>query len=104
GGEVKPAGLGVPADHLVQPGFVDRRLALVQPGDLGGVDVQAGYVVAGVGEAGAGDKADVAGADHGDVHDNVLSRRGPTAVGVKSLPSFRSGRGISVAENRSKWH
>ena len=55
--------------HFGQPGLVDRNLALFEPVDLILVDVDAGDVVAAVGEAGAGDQADVAGADHDDFHD-----------------------------------
>ena len=40
----------------------------VQPLDLLRVDVDADDVIAGIGEAGAGDEADVAGAENGDAH------------------------------------
>ena len=47
---------------------MDRDAALVQDLDLARVDVEAQHVVADFGEAGAGDEADVAGADHRDLH------------------------------------
>jgi hypothetical protein len=47
--------------------FVDRDAALVEDADLGRVEVEAEHVVADVGQAGAGDEADVAGADDCDL-------------------------------------
>ncbi len=41
--------------------------AAIEGGDLGGVDVEAADAVAQVRQAGAGDQANVAGADDGDV-------------------------------------
>ena len=51
---------------LGQAGLVDRDLAALEAGDLVGVDVDAPDLAAELGEAGRGDQADVAGADHGD--------------------------------------
>ena len=42
--------------------------------DLGRVDVEAEHVVADFGQAGAGDQADVAGADDGDFHGFLISQ------------------------------
>ena len=47
-------------DELLEARLVDRDLALLQARDLGRVDVDAQHLVAGIGEAGAGDEADVA--------------------------------------------
>ena len=66
---VQPLGrLTLSRDHLGEARLVDRDLAAVEPVDLGLVDVDAGHVVAAVGEAGAGDQADVAGANDCDFH------------------------------------
>ena len=54
--------------EIVEAGLVDRDLAAAQRGDPLGVDVDAGDVVAEVREPSAGDEADVAGADDGDLH------------------------------------
>ena len=59
GREPQPALLGIAPDELLEPRLVDRDLALLQALDLGGVDVDAQHVVAGIGEAGARDEADV---------------------------------------------
>ena len=55
-------------DQIVEAGLEDRDLAAAQPRDLARVLVDAGDVDAELGEAGAGDQADIAGADHGDAH------------------------------------
>ena len=51
--------VGVAPDELLETGLVDRDFALLQPGYLVRVDVDAQNLVASVGEAGAGDEADV---------------------------------------------
>jgi hypothetical protein len=63
---VPPPGCG---DQRLQAGLVDRQDVLLQAVDLAGVDVGADDVVARLGEAGADDEADVAGADDRDSHD-----------------------------------
>ena len=50
------------------PGSWMGMIALLQAFDLFGVDVDAKHVVARVREAGAGDEADVTGAEYGDSH------------------------------------
>ena len=68
GREREPLGGLVVADHFLEAGLVDRDLAALEPVDLGAVDVDASDVVAAVGEAGAGDQSDVAGANNCDFH------------------------------------
>ena len=63
----------VALDQRVEAGLVDRHAARVQHRDLRGVDVEAQHVVADLGETGAGDEADVPGADHRDLHADVPS-------------------------------
>ena len=75
----QPAGLAVAPHDRLQARLEDRDLARVELLDLVLVEVEAEHVVARVGEAGAGDQADVAGADDGDVH------------GVRSNSSVRRG-------------
>ena len=53
-----------------EAGFVDGGFARLHEFDFFFVDVDADDVVAGVGEANAGDEADVAGADDADFHSN----------------------------------
>ncbi len=57
--ERKPALVPVQRDQLVEAGLVDRHLAGIQARDLGGVDVDADDVIAGIRQAGAGDEPDV---------------------------------------------
>ena len=54
--------------QLVQAGFVDRHAALAQGGELAGVGFDHRDLGAELGEAGAGDEADIAAADHRDAH------------------------------------
>ena len=68
GGEAQPAGAHVVGDQFVESRLVDRHLAALQRRDLAGVLVDAGHVVAEIGEAGPGNEADIAGADHRDAH------------------------------------
>ena len=68
GGEVQPAGGVVGLDHRLQARLVDRDHAAIEPIDLGRVDVDADHVVADLGQARAGDQADIAGAEDGDAH------------------------------------
>ena len=53
-------------DELLEPGFVDRDLTLLQTFDLRGVDIDAEDVVARVGKAGAGHQADVTRTKYGN--------------------------------------
>ena len=57
--EGKPALVPVQRDQLVEAGLVDRHLAGIQARDLGGIDVDADDVIAGIRQAGAGDEPDV---------------------------------------------
>ena len=75
GREGEPPLLHVAADELLEPGLVDRDPARAQHRDLARVDVEAGDRVAGLREAGAGDEADVTGADDGDLHVALPRRR-----------------------------
>ena len=72
GGEGESPGRHVGAHDLAQPRLEDRDLAAVQHRDLALVDVEAEHVVADVGEAGAGDETDVAGADDADFHEGTF--------------------------------
>ena len=62
----RPA-VDVALDQRFEPGLVDRHAAGVERRDLARVDVEAQHVVADFREAGAGDEADVARADHRDL-------------------------------------
>ena len=73
GGEEEPLRAHVLGDQLGQARLVDRHLAARQGGDLVGVLVDAGHDVAEVGEAGAGDEADVTGTDHCNAHGWLIS-------------------------------
>ena len=68
GRELDAAGLGVALDQRIQPGLVDRNLAAVQPLDLAGIDIDTDDMVARIRQTGAGDQADVAGAENRDAH------------------------------------
>jgi hypothetical protein len=68
GGEGQTPAARVALDQPVEPGLEDRHLAALQRLDLAGVLVDAGHVVAEVGEAGAGDQAHIARADHRYAH------------------------------------
>ena len=61
--ERERAAARVPRDQLVEAGLVDRHLAAPQRVDPLGDDVADDHRVAELGEAGAGDEADVAGAE-----------------------------------------
>ena len=64
GGEAKP--LPVLLEHLVEPRLEDGDVARQQRRDLRRVDVADHHVVTDLGEAGAGDQPDVAGAEDRD--------------------------------------
>ena len=74
GREGEPAGGHVLRDKVVEAGLIDGNAAGLELGDLAGVLVDAGHVVAEVGEAGARYQTHVAGSDHDDTHGNSLSR------------------------------
>jgi hypothetical protein len=66
--EFQPGGAHIGTDHVVQPGLVNRHFAAQKGGDLRFILVDANDLVAEIGETGAGNKANVAGADHGNAH------------------------------------
>ncbi len=66
--KLEPPGAHVAGDQIVQPRLVDRQFAAPQHGDLVGVLVDAGHVVAEIGKAGPGNEPDIAGTDHRDAH------------------------------------
>ena len=68
GGEAQPPGTQVAGDEILQPGLIDRHLALLHPLDALGILVDAGDADAKFGKAGAGNQAHIAGAHHGDTH------------------------------------
>ena len=71
GGEAQAASGLVALHDRRQAGLVDRHLAGLQRGDLGGVDVDAHHVVPHIGQHGALNQTDVAGAENGDFHMNL---------------------------------
>ena len=70
--ESRPA-CRVPFDQRVEARLVDRDPAVLEHADLGRVLVDAGDLEAELGEAGAGHKADIAGADHRNPHRQISS-------------------------------
>jgi len=74
GAEFETASARVGGDQVVQPGLVDRHLAALERGDLGLILVDTGHFVAEVGEAGPGNEADIAGADHGNAHFSSVAK------------------------------
>ena len=51
-------------DELFKSGFEDRHLQVVQPGDLGLIDVHAGHGVAEITQTGAGNQAHITCTDY----------------------------------------
>ena len=68
GGEMQPALPDVPFEEHIEVRLIDGHLTVLHLVHLGGVDVHAHDVIAGLGETGPGDQADVSGADYCDVH------------------------------------
>jgi hypothetical protein len=68
GGELQPSSGDVALDEIIQARLVDGHYAFFQLGDFFLADIDAGDVGAEFREAGAGDEADIAGADHDYVH------------------------------------
>lgn len=62
-------------DHFLETGFVDRHFTSLQRFDFPRVVIDADNVVAHVGEASAGDKTDVTGANDGKIHANEATQR-----------------------------
>ena len=78
-GERQPAALHIGRHQIVQTRLEDRDLAALQPLDLGRILVDAGHLMAEVGETGPRDQAHIAGSDHRYAH------------GRSSFSSFRPG-------------
>jgi hypothetical protein len=76
GREGEAAARLVALDQGLEAGLVDRDPALLEHPDLALVLVDADHVEPELGEAGAGDEADIARADHGDAHGRELPRAG----------------------------
>jgi hypothetical protein len=93
GGEPETAGGDVGAHDVEQPRLVDRHAAGFENADLLGIEVEAEHVVADIGEAGAGNQADVAGADHGDFH--AGSSPGERNGGAHSPMPGAAGSGLA---------
>ncbi len=68
GREFEPAGARIVGDQVIEAGLVNRHLAARQSRDLRLVLVDANDLMAEIGKTGAGNKADIAGADHGNAH------------------------------------
>ena len=77
GGELEASLRLIALHQLVQPRLIDRKDVLLQPFDLGDVQIGAVDVIARLGETGAYDQSDVAGSDDGNAHSGfALGRRG----------------------------
>ena len=68
GSEAQATGGDVALDDVIESGLVDRDTARFEQVYLARVDVDAQHVVADLGEAGAADQSDIAGADNGNFH------------------------------------
>ena len=92
GGEPESSGLHIAPDQRREAGLVDRHAAAVQGRDLGGVDVEAQHVIADFRETGAGDEADVTGADDRDLHAGVSSDALMAASAARGSGAWVIGR------------
>ncbi len=97
GFEGQPPGFGIGRDHLLQAGLEDGNFAGPQPFDLGRILVDTDHLMAEFGQAGAGNQADIAGADHRNAHGNLLE--GPPLLTGKVL-IFKDKRGITESDGR----
>jgi hypothetical protein len=61
--------------HLGQAGLVDRALTLAEAGDLLGILVDRGDIVAALGKANGGDETDVATTNDRDLHAGILDEQ-----------------------------
>ena len=68
GSELQSAAGAIALDHVVEARLVNGDFAALEHGDLAWVHVHAQHVIAHVGEAGASDQPDVAGAENRDFH------------------------------------
>ena len=71
GREIQPPGFGIGRDQRVEAGFENRDLATAQGCDLVAVLVDAGDLMAEIGEAGAGHQPHIARANHGNSHETA---------------------------------
>ena len=85
---MQTAGAHVFLDERVKPGLVNRDLAGVQLSDLAGILFDACNFPAKIGETGGGNKADISGPNHANIHGKRPRFRNDAAV----LPN-QSGRG-----------
>ena len=58
----------ISVNDFLQSGFVDRHLARLEGLYFSRIVIHADDVMADVGKAGAGDEADITGADDGNIH------------------------------------
>ncbi|KFB74428.1 MAG: hypothetical protein AW09_000267 [Candidatus Accumulibacter phosphatis] len=94
GGELHPAISGIALDPLRQTGLMDREAAVVEDLDLALIHIQAEHVVAHFRQAGAGDQANLAGANNGDVpgRKTFLSDRVVVAIAIDQARDARGQR------------
>ena len=64
----------VGSDQLGDTWFEERNLAVSKGGNFADVTVDAGDLMAEIGKTRAGDKADIAGADHCDIHERLIRK------------------------------
>ena len=76
GGEPKTAGADVAFDEFLEPGLIDRDVAAIEPGNLIGVDIEAGDNVAAVRKTGSRDEANVARSHDCDPHHDLSNESG----------------------------
>ena len=84
-------------DHSVETGLEDRDFAARKPLDLIRVDIDAEHVIAGLGQAGARNQSDIAGAEDCYPHGNLVCVRSPkliTSHGNYQAAGRRNGCGI----------
>jgi hypothetical protein len=88
GGEAQPPGGDVARHDLVEPGLVDRHLAAFEHGDLVGRLVDADDIMAEIRKAHPRNEADIARADHRNLHvrTETWTPRAASAVSV-AIPS-----------------
>jgi hypothetical protein len=82
GREGEPALRDVAAHQILEARLVDRRAPGLEGLDLRGVLVDAADLVAEIGEAGPGDEADIAGADHRDAHGGSIFLKRRASAGA----------------------
>ena len=96
GGKREPSSGNILAQHVVEAGLVDRHTAALEHGDLLGIDVDAEDIVADLGQADAGDEADIAAAKNRDIHGGLRSM-GFMGVAATGPACRESGVMLAVA-------